>query len=454
MTGNTLVTNGDINDLPWHYDWVRAHAFFSKVMPRFRGRIQMAGGYADVEELTCEALATAEEKLRGCAGHREAVAAGLTPDQFWSFRRFTGAAWLHAKSVVENYFREERRPERLSPDARDGASRNYRLWATPLSVLGSRDDDSGEGVPFDLEDGSVVMSLEATEREALRIAAETAFAEGSAVLGDDDRLILTEYANWLLDHPSTHGLAAHLGAHRQGQYVASMRRAMGRSVVELASDASGAIDPVAVVLMEHGRLSDEELNVNLLSGVATALRMPVSVLREIRDSGTAVQPVQPVAGEAARGATGLLHRILVSLGPIARPMANVLGSATTAPSTADLDLHVLERPVLLVSFRADVSDGKVLEVTPVLEPDHDRTPGYSTLVVRVHDVSGSPVVGLRIRLDLLQIEGLEDEEPVWTTGADGIARFPRVPLSRFVELDDEGVRASGADQAYPITLLD
>ncbi|MFZ4385861.1 MAG: hypothetical protein ACOYOM_13075 [Chloroflexota bacterium] len=212
MTGNTLVTNGDINDLPWHYDWVRAHAFFSKVMPRFRGRIQMAGGYADVEELACEALATAEEKLRGCAGHREAVAAGLTPDQFWSFRRFTGAAWLHAKSVVENYFREERRPERLSPDGRDGASRNYRLWATPLSVLGSRDDDSGEGVPFDLEDGSDVMSLEATEREALRIAAETAFAEGSAVLGDDDRLILTEYANWLLDHPSTHGLAAHLGA--------------------------------------------------------------------------------------------------------------------------------------------------------------------------------------------------------------------------------------------------
>lgn len=244
-----------------------------------------------------------------------------------------------------------------------------------------------------------------------------------------------------------------VGANRLGQYVASMRRAMGRSVVELASDASGAIDPVAVVLMEHGRLSDEELNVNLLSGVATALRMPVSMLREIRDGGTAVQSV---AGEgvSAGGTTGLLHRILVSLGPITRPMANVLGSSTAAPSTADLDLHVLERPVLLVSFRADVSDGRVLEVTPVLEPDHDRTPGYSTLVVRVHDASGNPVVGLRIRLDLLQIEGLEDEEPVSTTGADGVARFSRVPLSRFVELDDEGVRATGADQAYPVTLLD
>ena len=72
----------------------------------------------------------------------------------------------------------------------------------------------------------------------------------------------------------------------------------------------------------------------------------------------------------------------------------------------------------------------------------------------MHDASGNPVVGLRIRLDLLQIEGLEDEEPVSTTGADGVARFARVPLSRFVELDDEGVRASGADQAYPVTLLD
>ena len=275
-------------------------------------------------------------------------------------------------------------------------------------------------------------------------------AEDDGNLARNGQFQLRRMAHLMNDGRSTNPA---MGANRLGQYVASMRRAMGRSVVELAADASGAIDPVAVVLMEHGRLSDEELNVNLLSGVATALRMPVSVLREIRDNGTAVQSVAG-DGAAARDATGLLHRILVSLGPITRPMANVLGSSTAAPSTADLDLHVLERPVLLVSFRADVSDGKVLEVTPVLEPDHDRTPGYSTLVVRVHDASGSPVVGRRIRLDLLQIEGLEDEEPVWTTGADGIARFPRVPLSRFVELDDEGVRASGADQAYPITLLD
>jgi len=275
-------------------------------------------------------------------------------------------------------------------------------------------------------------------------------AEDDGDLARDGQFHLRRMAHLMNDGRGTNPA---LGANRLGQYVASMRRAMGRSVVDLASDASGAIDPVAVVLLEHGRLSDEELNVNLLSGVATALRMPVSVLREIRDSGTAVHSVAG-EGEAARDATGLLHRILVSLGPITRPMANVLGSSTTAPSTADLDLHVLERPVLLVSFRADVSDGRVLEVTPVLEPDHDRTPGYSTLVVRVHDASGSPVVGLRIRLDLLQIEGLEDEEPVSTTDADGVARFSRVPLSRFVELDDEGVRASGADQAYPITLLD
>ncbi len=275
-------------------------------------------------------------------------------------------------------------------------------------------------------------------------------AEDDGDLARDGQFQLRRMAHLMNDGRSINPA---VGANRLGQYVASMRHAMGRSVVDLAADASGAIDPVAVILMEHGRLSDEELNVNLLSGVATAMRVPVSVLREIRDSGIAVQSVAG-EGEAARDATGLLHRILASIGPIARPMANVLGSSTAAPATGNLDLHVLDRPVLLVSFRADASDGRVLEVTPVLEPDHDRTPGYSTLVVRVHDASGSPVVGRQIRLDLLQIEGLEDEELVSMTGADGIARFPRVPLARFVELDDEGVRASGADQAYPITLLD
>ena len=164
------------------------------------------------EDLTSQTLETAEKKLRGCDGHREAVAAGLSPDQFWSFRRFTGAAWQHANAVVEDYFREERRPEPLRPDALEGGSRNYRFWATPLSLLASRADDRGEGMPFDLEDKGDDVLLEASEREALRVAAEHAVAAGSAVLADDNRLILTEYGTWLLDHPSTHGLAAHLGA--------------------------------------------------------------------------------------------------------------------------------------------------------------------------------------------------------------------------------------------------
>lgn len=219
-----------------------------------------------------------------------------------------------------------------------------------------------------------------------------------------------------------------MSANRLGQYVAAMRHVMGRTVVELAADASDAIDPVAVILMEHGRLSDEELNVNLLSGVATALHIPVSVLREIRNSGEAER-----SGTAPES-TGLLHRILASLGPVTRPMANVLGSAAPG-STADLDLHVIDRPVHLASIQVADASGGLLDVTPVLEPDADRAPGYGILAVRVRDALGSPVVCRNIRLDLLKIEGLEDEEPVSTTGADGIARFPRVPssLQRWLE---------------------
>lgn len=212
MTGNTLVTNGDINDLPWHYDWIEAHRFFFKEMRKHASYIRKAGASAELADLVQVAVMEAPRYLRGCPGHRDAVGEGVPPEEYWTYKPFLGAASIFARRVVRDHFRKERRPDRNRPNGEQGAARNYHMWATPLSELGSRDSDSGEGIPFDVEDGSDAMSLEASEREARRIAAETALAEGSPVLGDDDRLILTEYANWLLDHPSTHGLAAHLGA--------------------------------------------------------------------------------------------------------------------------------------------------------------------------------------------------------------------------------------------------
>ena len=319
MTGTTLVTDSDLNDLPWHYDWVRAHAFFSKAMPRFRGRIQMAGGYADVEDLTSQALETAEAKLRGCAGHREAVAAGLSPDQFWSFRRFTKAAWQHAKWVVEDYFREERRPERLRPDARDGASRIYRYPVTSLSEMASRDDEGGEGVPFDLVDDSRNMVLEVSGREAIRIAAENAIAGGSADLGDDDRLILTEYGRWLLDHPSTHGLAAHLGAlfAEGGQNLSgdALRKRVESATVRLFDVlVAGKRDALIGCLREQYKLfsTPEQIALGLflnLVGSGDRRKFMRAVIEGVHNSGYASVSGWETGREASKSVTSAFSRL-------------------------------------------------------------------------------------------------------------------------------------------------
>lgn len=77
MTGNTLVTNGDINDLPWHYDWIEADRFFSKEMRKHASYIRKAGASAEVADLvqvavmeapaTCVAVpGTARQSAKAC----------------------------------------------------------------------------------------------------------------------------------------------------------------------------------------------------------------------------------------------------------------------------------------------------------------------------------------------------------------------------------------------------
>ena len=319
MTGNTLVTNSDINDLPWHYDWIEAERFFSKEMRKLASYIRKAGASAEVADLVQVAVMEAPRYLRGCPGHRDAVGQGVPPEEYWTYSPFLGAALIFAKRVARDHFRKERRPDRNRPNGEQGAAQNYRFWATPLSELGSRDDDSGEGVPFDLEDGSDVMSLEGTEREALRIAAETAFAEGSAVLGDDDRLILTEYANWLLDHPSTHGLAAHLGTlfAERGQNLSgdALRKRVESATVRLFDAlVAGKRDALIGCLREQSKqfasveLVALGLFLNLVGTVDRRKVMP-AVIEGVHNSGYASVSGWETGREASRSVMMAFSRL-------------------------------------------------------------------------------------------------------------------------------------------------
>lgn len=297
MAGDTLVTDSDTNDLPWHYDWIEADRFFSNEMRKHASLIRKAGASAEMDDLVQVAVIEAQRYLRGCPGHRHAVGEGVPPEKYWTYKPFLGAASIFAKRVVRDHFRKERRPDRNRPNGEEGAARNYHFWATPLSQLASRDDDSGEGVPSDIRDTGYEMSLAASGREALRVAAEDAIAGGSAILRDEDRLILTEYANWLLDHPSTHGLAAHLGAlfAEGGQNLSgdALRKRVESATVRL-SDAlvAGKRDALIGCLREQSRLfsTPEQIALGLflnLVGTVDRRKVMPAVIEGVHNSGYA-----------------------------------------------------------------------------------------------------------------------------------------------------------------------
>ena len=65
--------------------------------------------------------------------------------------------------------------------------------------------------------------------------------------------------------------------------------------------------------------------------------------------------------------------------------------------------------------------------------------GYCTLTVVVGGklIGDANLVGKKVSLDLLRIEGLEDEEPVEIVSADGTVTYSWTPISRLYELREE-----------------
>jgi len=101
---------------------------------------------------------------------------------------------------------------------------------------------------------------------------------------------------------------------------------------------------------------------------------------------------------------------------------------------ATLDLVLLDERV------AVETDHHVLVMDPVADPwgrESDR--GYCDLtVVAGGKLLGDPLlVGRQVSLDMLRIEGLEDEEPIATVSSDGTVKFPRTPISRLYDIRKE-----------------
>ena len=91
-----------------------------------------------------------------------------------------------------------------------------------------------------------------------------------------------------------------------------------------------------------------------------------------------------------------------------------------------LDLVLLDEKVAVETAH------HILFLTP-----SDR--GYCDLTVIVGDkLLGNPaLVGKEVSLDLLRIEGLEDEEPIATVSSDGTVTYSWTPISRLYDLREE-----------------
>ena len=226
---------------------------------------------------------------------------------------------------------------------------------------------------------------------------------------------------------------------RLGRYVRHTREASGMSRTDLALRAWPGLDPVAIVLVEHGLLSESELSRAFLSRLALGLDVPSKQLEVWRRE-------QAVPWDLAEW---IRNSLVQTQSPqFANTfLADDFDEGDTSLITAESCLGL---PV------GEITDagGQTLRVVPVLLPEVSPAPGFNTLALRLLDAQGNPVAHRRVRLTLVQIAGLEDEEPVAMTDADGVVRFVRVPVDRFIKVVEDRARQFGVDKAYPVTLLD
>lgn len=226
---------------------------------------------------------------------------------------------------------------------------------------------------------------------------------------------------------------------RLGRYVRHTREASGMSRTDLARRAWPGLDPVAIVLVEHGLLSGSELSRTFLSRLALGLDIPSKQLEVWRQEEALPWDL----------AEWIRNSLVQTQSP---QFANTF----LADDVDEGDTSLITAESCLGLPVGEITDagGRTHRVVPVLLPEVSPAPGFNTLALRLIDARGNPVAHRRVRLTLVQIAGLEDEEPVAKTDADGVVRFVRVPVDRFIKVVKDRALQFGVEKAYPVTLLD
>jgi hypothetical protein len=238
--------------LPWAFDYVAAHAYFSQFMNKRASEIRRIGPAFGPEDLAADAMLGSVNYLKGSWGHAVAIAEGCPPDQLWSHRAFVGSAKEYAQRKVLDYRRHEwgelraprpaAAPDTEAPGAStEGSPDRYRRRPGDRISIG----DTGEGGDLravDLADKHQLSPAELIEIAETEAEARAAVSEGIDGLSGNDQFIVRQLLAWYADHDHLRGfydvllpaLAAtgnptNLVAARQRVSAAQMRL-MGRIV--------------------------------------------------------------------------------------------------------------------------------------------------------------------------------------------------------------------------------
>ena len=212
---------------------------------------------------------------------------------------------------------------------------------------------------------------------------------------------------------------------RLGSLLAAIRNGTSRSLVDAAAEVG--IDPVALSLLEHGLLRDEEVTTVLLERLAWGFHTTeahlASVLRGA-DTGTPETSHPAQIGADLATLVAVLSRVeespavaysMLGVGP--RPELQRRGGSV---ERSVLD-HAIACPPVIIG-----EDGAM--AAPTVRPDSRRRPGYAAVVVHVRGRDARPVADREVRLVLSDPLDLPGADPSSVTNEAGVATITSVWL--------------------------
>lgn len=249
----------------------------------------------------------------------------------------------------------------------------------------------------------------------------------------DPRLHLRRLSLLLSQRP---GRTPTAGARRLGSLLSELRRGSGHSVI--TASAAAGIDPVALSLLEHGHLGDNELTTVLLERLAWGFHTTALHLASVLGRDDLLASRTSSGLDSHVEFIDLIGKVSHSVGAPTH-LVTILGD-TPSPKRALTDSiagAILDRPIACSPV---IIRGTDLFAAPTVRPDRRRRAGFAQVEVTVRDNDARAVADIEVGLALHAPSELPGLDPSATTDVTGVATLSDVWLPDLVRQTGEGMR--------------